>query len=78
MIMKLQREYETYKAHKEELLAKHEGQFVLIKGSEIIEMFSSYEDALKAGLKKYGNVSFLVKQIQRDEEVNFFFNRIAA
>lgn len=76
--MKLKQEYEAYKAHKEELLAKNEGQFVLIRENEIIEVFASYDDALKAGLNKFGNVPFLVKQIQRDEEVNFFFNHIAA
>lgn len=76
--MELKREYETYKANKEDLLTKHEGQYVLIKGADIIEVFTSYEDALKAGLKKFGNVPFLVKQIQREDEVNFFFSNVAA
>ena len=76
--MELKREYETYKAHKEDLLAKHEGKYVLIKGAEIVEVYTSYEDALKAGLKKFGNVPFLIKQIQREDEVNFFFSNVAA
>ena len=76
--MKLKEEYETYKTHKEDLLSKHDGKFVLIKGSKIIDFFSSYDDALKEGFKKFGNVPFLVKQIQKEEEVNFFYSNVAA
>ncbi|MBI4358950.1 MAG: hypothetical protein HY584_06585 [Candidatus Omnitrophica bacterium] len=76
--MKLEKEYQTYLGKKEELLAKHEGKFVLIKDTQVIEIFSSYEDALKEGLKRFGNVAFLVKQIQREEDVNFFYSNVAA
>lgn len=76
--MKLTQEYQTYKARREELLLKHEGKFVLIKGNQMIDLFTSYEDALKEGLKKFGNTPFLVKQIQREEEVNFFYSNVAA
>ena len=77
-MMKLSQEYQAYKARKDELLVKHEGKFVLIKGDEIIDIFASYEDALKEGLKKFGNIPFLVKQIRREEEVNFFYSNVAA
>lgn len=76
MIVELESEYRTYLRCKEDLLAKHEGEFVLIKGSEMTDLFSSYEDALKAGLKRFGNVPFLVKQIQREDEVNFFYTNV--
>ena len=76
--MKLEKEYQTYLKKKDELLSKHEGKFVLIKEAELIDIFSSYEDALKEGLNRFGNVPFLVKQIQREEEVNFFYSNVAA
>ncbi len=76
--MKLEKEFQTYLTHKEELLAKSEGKFVLIKDVTIIDVYSSYEDALKEGLRKFGNVPFLVKQIQREDEVNFFYTNVAA
>lgn len=76
--MKLSQEYQTYMARREELLAKHEGKFVLIKKDSLIDIFVSYEDALKEGLRKFGNTPFLVKQIQREEEVNFFYSNVAA
>ena len=75
--MKLKEEYQAYKDHKEELLTKSEGKFVLIKGDEVIDVFVSYEDALKEGLKKFGNTPFFVKQIQREEEVHFFYTHVA-
>ena len=76
--MKLEKEYQTYLKHKDALLAKEEGKFVLIKETEIIDVYSSYEDALKEGLKKFGNIPFLIKQIQREDEVNFFYTNVAA
>ena len=76
--MKLEKEYQTYLRHKEQLLAKNEGKYVLIKDTQIADVYASYEDALKEGLKKFGNVPFLVKQIQREDDVNFFYNNVAA
>jgi len=70
--MELQREYEVYLANKPRLLQEHAGKFVLIKDDKIIETFTSYEDALKFGLGKFGNVPFLIKQIIQDEPVLFF------
>ena len=75
--MKLEREYETYLIHKDELLAKGEGKFVRIREVQISDIYVSYEDALKEGLKKFGNTLFLVKQIQREDEVNFFYSNVA-
>ncbi len=76
--MKLKEEYEVYQAHKEELVAKHNGKFVLIKGREVIDLFSSYGDDLKERIKKFGNVPFLINGIQAEEDVNFFFSNVAA
>ena len=69
----LEEEYEVFDHHRTELLAKGEHKFVLIKGHVIVDVFVSYEDALKEGLKRFGNVPFLIKEIQREEEVNFFY-----
>jgi len=78
MEIKLKKEYETYKANLEKLYAEHPQEFVLIKGAEIIDFFKSYEDALKIGLEKFGNVPFLVKKIEKEEELHFFFHGVAA
>ena len=69
----LEREYKVFKEHQSELLAKGEGKFALIKGDMIVDLFASYEDALKEGLKRFGDVPFLIQEIQREEDVNFFY-----
>jgi len=73
MSVVLEREYKTFKEHRAELLARGEGKFALIKGETIVEVFASYEDALKEGLKRFGDVPFLLQEIQREEDVNFFY-----
>lgn len=76
--MKLKKEYETYKANLEKMFSEHPHEFVLIKEDKIIDFFKSYEDALKIGLEKFGNVPFLVKKIEKEEELHFFFHGVAA
>jgi hypothetical protein len=39
------------------------GGYVVIKGKEILGVWESRADALKEGLKVYGNIPFLVKNI---------------
>lgn len=52
-------------------LMKHQGKFVVIKGSEIAGTFDSYGDALKLGYDRFGLDHFLVKQITPAEQVSF-------
>lgn len=74
--MVLEKEYEVYKKNKEKLLIDNIGKFVLIKDTEIIDVYASYEDALKSGLKQFGNTPFFIKKIEREEEVNFFYHGV--
>lgn len=68
--MALEKELETYKSKLSELISE-EGKFVLIKGDEVCDTFTSYEDALKEGYKRFGLEPFLVKQILATEQVQF-------
>jgi hypothetical protein len=68
--MPLEQELETYRRELHSLLAD-EGKFVLIKGDKIIDLFVSYEDALKDGYSKFGLEPFMVKRIQATEQVQF-------
>ncbi len=72
----LKEEYEFYLSNKEKLL-QYEGKFVLIKGNEIVDIFSSYEDALKGGLKRFGNSPFPIQQVKKIEDINYYFHGIA-
>jgi hypothetical protein len=64
--MALEKELETYKARFPEL-KEHEGKYVLIHDVEVVDTFSSYDDALKTGYKQFGLKPFLVKQIRAVE-----------
>jgi len=70
--MALEREHATYKEKLAELVANNnEGKFVLIHGNDVIDVFGTYEDAIREGYVKFGLGSFLVKQIQNIEQVHF-------
>ncbi len=68
--MPLEKELETYKS-KLPGLKEHEGKFVLIHGNEVVDVFGTYEDAMKQGYSRFGLEPFLVKQIQSIEQVQF-------
>ena len=68
--MALETELATYKAKLPEL-KEHEGKFVLIHGADVVDFFSAYEDAIKAGYEKFKTAPFLVKQVQTLEQVQF-------
>jgi hypothetical protein len=68
--MALEKELETYNAKLAELKGS-EGKFVLIQGDRVVGIYTSYEDAMKAGYGELGLTSFLVKQISTMEQVQF-------
>ncbi|HET9211704.1 MAG TPA: hypothetical protein VFR03_14955 [Thermoanaerobaculia bacterium] len=66
--MALEREMETYRKRLPELKGENEGRFVLIQGDKVVDIFTSYEDALKVGYEKFGLNPFLVKKIEAVEQ----------
>jgi hypothetical protein len=58
----------TYKQHLDELL-KRKGQYVLIKGSEVIDYFSTLDAALEAAAERFGGAPALIKQVVEREPV---------
>jgi len=70
MSILLEQEYKCYLGHRKKFVPAHLNQFVLIKGDEVVGFFPSYEDALRAGLKQFGNVPFFIKEVQHKEEVH--------
>jgi hypothetical protein len=71
--MALEKELKTYQS-KLAVLKEHEGKFVLIHGDQIVDFFSTYEDAIKAGYQNFKLEPFLVKQVLTTEPV-FFITR---
>lgn len=68
--MALEQELETYRRKLSEL-REHEGKFVLVKGDEIVDVFTSYEDAIKDGYRQFKLEPFMVKQVQTVEQVQY-------
>ena len=52
-----------------ELVKRHEGQFVLIKGQNVVGVFSDRSAALQEGYRRFGIVPFLVRQVAASEPV---------
>lgn len=66
----LEQEVQVYQDKLPEL-KDQEGKFVLIKGDKV-DVYGTYEDALKAGYDEYGvETPFLVRQIHAIEQVQF-------
>ena len=69
----LEKEYKLYLDHLDQFLPHHRNQYVLIKDQKVVAFYQSYEEALKSGLEKFGNVPFFLKMVQAaEEEVHFF------
>ena len=59
----LQTELLYFDAHRKEWTEHHQGKFVLIKSQDMAGVFDSWENACAEGVRMWGNVAFLVKQI---------------
>jgi len=62
----LERELETYEAHKAEMLQNSPGKYALIKGSEIVGLYERREDAFKEAYKRFRLDAFMVQRVQQE------------
>jgi hypothetical protein len=70
MSQPLEHEAALFKKHAEEWRKKHLGEFVLIKGDEIVGFYPSLEKAFTVGTGRFGLEPFLVQQIVPKDTVN--------
>lgn len=69
----LKKELSKFREVQTELLADNpNGGYAVIKGNELMGVWKDRSDAIRIGVEKFGNTTFLVKNI-RDEDrvVNF-------
>ena len=70
--MALERELQAFRKSLPKLIADgSEGKYALVHGDDVVDVFGTYEDAIKEGYAKFGLDPFLVKQIQAVEQVQF-------
>lgn len=73
----LEKEINTYFRVKGDYVADDVGNFLLIKGENVIGVFESENDALREGFERFGTEPFLVKQItELEPELNFTANML--
>ncbi len=67
MAQALEKELEVFNQKQGELQNEHpDGGYVVIKNNEVLGVWKAREDALKEGIKAFGNVSFLIRDIYND------------
>ncbi|MDM0019649.1 hypothetical protein [Variovorax saccharolyticus] len=66
MTVDLQTEFQTYCARLPEMLTKHDGQFVVIRGADPVHYARTYEGALDWAYQKFGLERFFVKKVTED------------
>ena len=69
-------ELKTFERHRDELLGKAEGQFVLIHRDQIVGIFDTQNDAIQHGYRALGNTPFLVKQVLKIETPQNFVSNL--
>ncbi len=64
----LEKERKYFSEHRETLVSKYLGKFVVIKDEKFIKAFSAIDDALAEGARRYGLQSFLVREVTLEEK----------
>ena len=68
----LQPELEYFQQHRQEYLKYYKGQFALIKDQQLAGTYTTEVEAYAAGLEKFGNVPFFIRQVlDTDETVSY-------
>ena len=65
----LEREYNFYKANKQELLKKYENKFIVVHGDKVVGCFDQHREAVDTFQKKYALGTFLVRRVQRHDKI---------
>src|SRR3970040_604547 len=60
----LKDEFEWYLAHQDEMVAKHNGKFVVIKDAEVLGVYDDQYTAVVETQKKHALGTFLVQKVE--------------
>ena len=69
----LETELKVFENNRRNWVLRYPGKFVVIQGETALEkFFDEYEDAFRAGIRRFGaDQNFLIKQIWKTEPVYF-------
>lgn len=68
MTSKLNKEFDYYLAHQDELVKEHNGKVLVIKNRTVIGVYSSEEDAVSETVKEHKLGTFLVQRCEPGSE----------
>ena len=66
----LAEEVAFFESRKPDLLKTNKGQFALVKGKELYGTFTTFQEAYKASIVRFGNAAVLIRQITEQEPVH--------
>ena len=64
-------ESRTYDANVAQWSEAHAGEFVLIRDTEVVGFYATYEQALTEGYSRFGVAPFFVKEISSQGQAHF-------
>lgn len=68
----LETELRVFEDRRQEWVRTHLGKFVVIQDETVLDFFDQYEEAFRAGVKRFGaGRNFLIKQVWKTEPVYF-------
>ena len=73
----LAEESRTFEENRARWAEEHDGEFVLIRGTDVVGFYPTNERALSEGYTRFGIVPFFVKQISPPGQAHFV-SRLAA
>jgi len=65
----------TFEAALPRILEQHEGEYVVIQGTSLVQYFKRYDEALEWAYSKFGLDSFFVKKVMPAELAMVHFTR---
>ena len=77
-VIMLEKEYKYYLDNKKEFVKKYLDKHIVIKGDSIIGVYNSLEEAVETSLKGNELGTFLVKQVEKEEQALRFYRRVFA
>jgi hypothetical protein len=62
-MMTLDQEIAVYEGMRADLENRHMGEWVLVSGGNLIGVFSSFDEAAKDAVRKFGRGPYLIRQV---------------
>lgn len=60
----LEKEFEYYRKHQDELVREYSGKYVVIRSEEVVGVYADFDEAVREASKKYDLGTFLVQKCE--------------